>query len=104
LVETEGLYAFSSYIESLARREKKSRAILNLLNNKNVVIAKQISDEGIRLGYEHPKVEALLGILAEYRDKSIIVFAQYRSSIKMLVEQLSNHGYNARPFVGKKKV
>jgi len=103
LVETEGLYAFSSYIESLAKREKKSRAILSLLNNKNIVIAKQICDEGIRLGYEHPKVEALLGILAGYKDKSTIVFAQYRSTIKMLVDQLNKHGYNARPFVGKKE-
>ncbi len=103
LVETEGLYAFSSYIEGLAMREKKSRAIENLLNNKNLIIAKELSDEGIRLGYEHPKVEMLAGILSNYREKSSIVFAQYRSTIKMLVEQLSKRGFNARPFVGKKE-
>jgi Fanconi anemia group M protein len=103
LVETEGLYAFSSYIDGLAHREKKSRAIESLLNNKSIILAKQISDEGIMLGEEHPKVEMLAKILDMYKGKSTIIFAQYRSTIKMLVEQLSKRGFDARPFVGKKE-
>jgi Fanconi anemia group M protein len=103
LLETEGLYAFSSYIESLSNREKKSRAIESILNNKSIIMAKQLSDEGIRLGQEHPKVGMLIRIIEQYKGKSAIVFAQYRSTIKMLVEQLYKMGYEARPFVGKKE-
>lgn len=103
LLETEGLYAFSEYIKSLANREKKSRAIESLLNNRNIIIAKQLSDEGLKLGMEHPKVGMLFDVLSNYGGKSAIVFAQYRSTIKMLVDQLARKGFNARAFVGKKE-
>ncbi|MGC8710744.1 MAG: DEAD/DEAH box helicase [Candidatus Micrarchaeia archaeon] len=103
LVVTEGLYAFNSYFVGLANREKKSRAIENILNNGNVIIARRLSEEGIKLGEEHPKVFALFEILKGYSGKSAIVFAQYRSTIKMLVEMLTKHGFNAMPFVGKKE-
>jgi len=50
LAATEGLYPFVSYIESLRGREQKSRVVLNILNNKNVVAAelsaKQAMDAG----------------------------------------------------------
>jgi len=103
LVETEGLYAFNSYLVGLSNREKKSRAVESILNNRNIIIARQLSEEGIRLGEEHPKVFALFEILKGYAGKSAIVFVQYRSTIKMLVDMLNKHGFNAMPFVGKKE-
>ena len=50
----------------------------------------------------HPKVMALLDVIRLYKDKNAIVFAQYRSTVKMLVEYLRNNGFSAEPFVGKK--
>ncbi len=103
LIETEGLYAFSQYMETLASREKKSRAVSSLLNSKNMIIARSMVDAALRSGEEHPKVKALLGIMEAYKGKKAIVFAQYRSTIKMLAENLQKAGYSARAFVGKKE-
>ncbi|MGC8587006.1 MAG: DEAD/DEAH box helicase [Candidatus Micrarchaeia archaeon] len=105
LLETEGLAPFLYYFKGLAARENKGRAVSSLLDSKNVISAMQLAEEYIRNGVEHPKVDALL---KEVRDrqgqkKGIIVFAQYRSTIKMLVDKLNAAGFNARAFVGKKE-
>ncbi|MDE1856121.1 MAG: DEAD/DEAH box helicase [Candidatus Micrarchaeota archaeon] len=102
LLETQGLYSFHTYMESLKNRENKSRAILSLLDNKSIVLANQLADEAIRNGEEHPKVFTLLTILGSNKGKSAIVFVQYRSTIKMIVDMLSKNGVSARAFVGKK--
>jgi len=47
------------------------------------------------------KVVELLG--DQYRGKSVIIFAQYRSTIKKLVDVLNRNGISARAFVGKKE-
>ena len=103
LLETEGIAPFLSYFKGLAAREKKSRAVNSLLDNKNIIAAMQLADEYIRSGIEHPKVEMLLKTISEKKGKSTIVFAQYRSTIKMLVDKLNGAGFNARAFVGKKE-
>ncbi|MEM3255109.1 MAG: helicase-related protein [Candidatus Micrarchaeaceae archaeon] len=103
LIQTEGFYPFVDYLNRLGAREKKSRALLSLLNEKNLVIAKAMAENAIRSGIEHPKTAALLKQLASYRGKSAIVFAQYRSTIKMLVDILTKNGFAARAFVGKKE-
>lgn len=103
LLETEGLYSFSSYIETLKAKEKIGKAVQSIIDDKNVIVAKRLADEGIRQGDEHPKAFTLIGILKESSAKSAIVFAQYRSSIKMLTGLLNANGISARAFVGKKE-
>lgn len=103
LLETEGLYSFSSYMDSLKNREVKSKAVQSILDNKNVLIALQLALEGIKNGEEHPKVFALLDLLKMHHMKNVIVFAQYRSSIKMITDMLNRNGLSARAFVGKKE-
>ncbi len=102
LLLTEGLYPFSRYMDSLESREKKSRAVENLLANKNIIQARKAAKEAIGNGEEHPKVIAVIDIIKDYRNKSAIIFVQYRSTIKMLVEYLCNNGFKAKAFVGKK--
>lgn len=102
LLETEGLYAFSSYIQSLKEREVKSRAVMSLLDSPNVSIALQSAQEGIRNGEEHPKIFALIDLLKQNVTKNVIVFVQYRSTIKMIAEMLNKNNLSARAFVGKK--
>jgi len=103
LLTTEGIYPFRFYLSSLSERESKSRAVEAFLKNKGVVQTIEIADAAIRSGEEHPKVDALINILNEYKGKSAIVFAQYRSTIKMLVEKLNAKSFSAVQFVGKKE-
>ncbi|MGC8676345.1 MAG: helicase-related protein [Candidatus Micrarchaeia archaeon] len=103
LVATEGLYPFIAYLEALSGREHKSRAVESFISNANVREALRIAREAAGRGEEHPKVAALLGILAAYRGKSIMVFAQYRATVKMLAERLQHEGFGAMAFVGKKE-
>ncbi|HVA82827.1 MAG TPA: DEAD/DEAH box helicase, partial [Candidatus Aquilonibacter sp.] len=103
LLETEGLYAYLSYMESLKNRETKSKAVQAILDSKSVIIANQLAEEGIRNGEEHPKVFALIEMLKQNHSKKAIVFAQYRSSIKMITDVLNKNNLSARGFVGKKE-
>ncbi len=102
LLLSEGLYPFSKYMDGLESREKKSRAVESLLANKNIMQARKIAKEAMGNGEEHPKVIAVIDIIKDYRGKSAIIFVQYRSTIKMLVEYLRNNGFEAKAFVGKK--
>ncbi len=103
LLLTEGIYPFHRYMENLAAREKKSRAVESLLSNRNIIQARKLADEALKNGEEHPKVIAVIDVIKDYKDKSAIVFVQYRSTIKMLVEYLNNNGFKASAFVGKKE-
>ncbi len=103
LLRSEGLYPFKVYFDSLEKREKKSRGLENLLASKSIQEARKIADEAIERGEEHSKVFAVLDIIKNYRGRSVIIFAQYRSTIKMLVEFISNNGFPAKAFVGKKE-
>jgi Fanconi anemia group M protein len=90
-------------MDSLLAREEKSRAVQNLLNNKNIVAAMQLAKEALKRGEEHEKVKYAMEILRKYRDKSAIVFVQYRSTIKMLVDTFNKNGFESMAFVGKKE-
>ncbi|MDE1851119.1 MAG: DEAD/DEAH box helicase family protein [Candidatus Micrarchaeota archaeon] len=103
LLAVEGISPFLSYINSLQAREAKSRAVEYLINSMNIRTAKRLAEEAVKRGEEHGKVFALIDVLKDYKGKSAIVFAQYRSTIKMLNEFLNNNGFGAVPFVGKKE-
>ena len=103
LLTTEGLHPFIAYINSLKEREAKSKSVESFLGNKGMVSAVEMAESSIRGGEEHPKVSTLSQILSGYGDKSAIVFAQYRSTVKMLVDMLQKEGFKAKAFVGKKE-
>ena len=103
LLVTEGIYPFSAYISSLSEREKKSRAVESLVANKNIREAALLAKAAIEGGEEHEKVRRAVSILKEHAGSSAIVFAQFRSTIKMLVAEFAKNGINAMAFVGKKE-
>ncbi len=104
LLATEGIYPFLSYMDALQAKEKKSRSVEGLLRNANVMEAVRMAREAQSRGEEHPKMAKLLELMAgPLKGKSIIIFVQYRSTIKRLVELLSASGVSARPFMGKKE-
>ncbi|MDE1860770.1 MAG: DEAD/DEAH box helicase [Candidatus Micrarchaeota archaeon] len=101
LLTTEGIYPFHMYVESLYARENKSRSVESLLKSNAMLAARRMATEAVKNGEEHPKALAVLDILKDYREKNSIIFAQYRSTIRILVEILNNNGFLARPFIGK---
>ncbi len=103
LLMTEGIYPFSTYVESLYAREKKSRSLESLLKTSSMLLARGAAQAALKNGEEHPKVFAVLDVLRDYRERKAIVFAQYRSTIKMLVEFINNNGFKSRAFIGKKE-
>ena len=103
LLTVEGIQPFLEYMQSLQDKEKKSKAVQGILNSKRVIAAISSAKAAQSNGEEHPKVIALLDILRNYRGKSVIVFVQYRSTIKMLVEYLNNNGFPSKAFTGKRE-
>lgn len=103
LAATEGLYPFVSYFESMENRETKSRVVKSIIANASVRSAVQIARDAMKKNEEHPKMPLMVGILNnELKDKSVIVFAQYRSTTKKIAELLGKSGIAAREFVGKR--
>ncbi len=104
LLTTQSIYSFKSYIESLMNKEKKSRSVESIINNKSVLDSFRIASDALDNGEEHPKmseiVNVLNGILSK---KKVMVFAQYRYTISKLVEIINKNGISAREFVGKKE-
>jgi len=102
LLSTEGVYPFLSYMHSLEEREKKSRAVKGILSNPEVQKAISIANEMESNGEDHGKIFELVNIIKSYfSGKSVIVFAQYRSTIKRIVEVLERNGIRAQVFVGR---
>ncbi len=104
LISTEGLTPFVKYFESLQGKELKSRVVKSILNNKEVNSALSMVQAAVANGQEHQKVFALIELLkGQLSDKSVIVFAQYRSTAKMISEMLLKNMLNSMIFVGKKE-
>ncbi len=104
LASTEGLYPFVSYFDSLEERESKSRGVKSMLANPAVRSALGIAKGALEKGEEHPKMFLAVGVMKNMlAGKSAIVFAQYRATIKKLIEIFGKNGIHARAFVGKKE-
>ena len=103
LLLTEGLYPFHAYMDALAHKEKRSRAVESILANKGAIEAMRLASEAIKRGEEHPKAHEVIKTLLANPGKSAILFVQYRSTIKMLVDVLRANGISATAFVGKKE-
>jgi Fanconi anemia group M protein len=103
LLTTEGIYPFLVYMRNMQNKENKSRGVESLLANKNIQNAVTEAEAALKRGEEHGKIIALIDIIIHYRKRSIIIFAQYRSTIKMIVEYLTNNDIPAKAFVGKKE-
>jgi Fanconi anemia group M protein len=97
LLETQGLYSLREYIAKIEAKESKSAKLLlaNETFKEVVVLANSATDD-------HPKLKLLLEIVKSLEGKKAIVFAQYRSQIKLLESELVKNGISAKQFVGKR--
>ena len=102
LLSSEGIYPFVSYMESLATRAEKSRALKNILANESVIAATKLARAALEKGEEHPKVGMVVSLLKrELEGQHVIIFAQYRSTARMLAKILNVNDIAAKEFVGK---
>jgi Fanconi anemia group M protein len=91
LLESQGVVTLKNFLESLSKREKKSRAVLSVIADPRTseIIAK--CSEIAANGLDHPKVYELKRIVGEAAraGQSVIVFAHYRDSVTKLLEELN---------------
>ena len=97
LLETQGVHALREYLKKFDEKDGKSAAALKKRKEFGELVALCETEE------EHPKLGVLVNLFKnELSGKKAIVFAQYRSQIAKIVDELKKNGINARQFVGKK--
>ena len=104
LLEAEGVRSLSLFLQSLSERDKKTRAVRELMADPRFVKAKSMSGLMLMNGQNHPKMGKLRAILEEIaaKGKSAIVFAHYRHSVESILEEIkANPKIRAAAFVGK---
>ncbi len=108
-LETQGIEPLVQYIDRVASKEKVGRGDAAFLKLPEVVEAKKIAGEFLSRGREpsHPKLDAVVDLvretLAAARDRAprILVFAQYRDTIRTIQERLEQEGWSVGRFVGQ---
>ncbi|MFA5929915.1 MAG: helicase-related protein [Candidatus Micrarchaeia archaeon] len=100
LIETQGPAPFLSYVKKMeAREDTKAR---------HRIFADRRFMEAVRIcgaAEAHPKLEKLCELLSapSAKDEKTLVFAQYRDTVKAIVEYLRAKGFSTERFVGKKE-
>lgn len=107
LLETQTLYSLQQYFFSMFEqaRNKKSRAIQQLIKQPEFNLAYTKLIELVARKTEHPKLSKLKEIVeSEIKNKKakLIVFAQYRDTLAKICKTLNEiKGVNARVFIGQ---
>jgi len=106
LLETQTLYTFVEYFKELDERAtlSRSQALKSVLNDIRVKKARYLANKLVLEGREHPKLEKLIEIIKENKDKKIIVFAQIRKTVDRIKEFLEKNGIACEKFTGKKEM
>ncbi len=101
LLETQGLKTTLDFFNGMS--EKESKAVKNLLRDDDFNKVMEKVSLLIKEKKEHPKFEKLLKIVKEEisQNHSLIIFAQYRSTVREIVEMLEANGIKARQLIGR---
>ncbi len=107
LLETQTFSAFLNYLMELKKQadEKKSKGVQRLVLDKRFLMAYTLATT---INMEHPKLVKLLEIIKETISKNpsakIIIFAQFRDSVKKISDSLNNlKDIRSKTFVGQAK-
>ena len=106
LLETQCLYSLKRYFENLG--EQKSRAVTGLMKDENFTSAIRITNELIKQGKEHPKIEKLKEIVSQELERNkycnIIIFVQFRDTISRIMQAMKHIPLSAPvEFIGQTK-
>ncbi len=108
-LETQGITPFVQYLDRVAGKEKPAKGDAAFLKLPEVVEARRIAAEFLRTSTEpsHPKLDALVDLVRETIDRRsdhpprILVFAQYRDTIRTIRDLLELQGWTVGRFVGQ---
>jgi len=109
LLETQTLASLLSYFNDLfdQAEQNKSRAVKQLVKQKEFNLAYAKLTELIAKKQEHPKLLKLKEIIKkefEYKKRKVIIFAQYRDTVTKICKELNSiPEVKARVFVGQAK-
>ncbi len=106
LIETQGITVLEKYWKKL--RDGKSNSDKRLVSNKNVSGAMHLTRSLFDQGSKHPKIGKLCSLITdqirEKPDSKIIVFANYRESVKSIAGSLGKvDGAKPVEFVGQRE-
>ena len=107
LLETQGVAPFLDYLKRLATKDRPGRADRAFLSlptvQKALTVGRKILEGGSDVS--HPKLAELARVVAEEMASNpkarILVFAQFRDTIRAIQATLRAHGIAARRFVGQ---
>jgi Fanconi anemia group M protein len=110
LLETQTLHSAINYIKSMYEQaaQKKSKAVQNIIKNKEFNLAYVKINELNSRKIEHPKLLETKSLIEEAiienpKNKTI-VFSQYRDTVIKIAEELNSiENINAKVFVGQAK-
>ncbi len=108
-LETQGVEPLLQYIERVGAKEKVGRGDAAFLKLPEVVEAKRIGTAFLAGGREpsHPKLDALVEVVRETMNAAgskpcrVLVFAQYRDTIRTIQARLEAEGWTVGRFVGQ---
>ena len=113
LLETQSIGVLYNYLQNLFEQAKQgqSKAVTQLVNNKNFQDAYVKLLELYKAGIEHPKLSKLMEVVErefkENKKAKLIVFSQYRDTASRICKNLNELGkeigIKARVFVGQLK-
>lgn len=97
LLETQGVATCKKYIEKLkARAPTKAQA--RLLQDYRFAKFEKILEDAD----EHPKLAKLIELIKQAPTDKYLIFAQYRTQVEKIAQELCSNGVKARHFMGKK--
>jgi Fanconi anemia group M protein len=109
LLETQTVETFFNYMKDLYEqaRNKKSKAVVQIVNSREFQDAYIISIKLYETGFEHPKIQKLKEIVEEEikqnKNSKLLIFSQYRDSVYKINSELGKIGLKTAIFIGQAK-
>jgi len=110
LLNTQGLYALNRYLEKLiveSESRRASKALKELVGDARFTVINDTVRSLLERGVKHPKLVELSRVLQEQIRRNpnsrILIFAQFRDTVKQIVEELRSQGISVGPFIGQRR-
>ncbi|MBU0472004.1 MAG: DEAD/DEAH box helicase, partial [Nanoarchaeota archaeon] len=109
LLESQGLEQLEKYLMKIDEQAVSSsvKAVKNLVKDLDFIKAKKLTEELIKEGFDHPKINFLKELIkkevTKNADVKIIIFTQYRSSSQKIKKILDNLSLKNKMFIGQSK-
>ena len=105
LIQTQGVAPLEHYFRTIESQAKNVKGVKKLLENHSFRNAIAITRYMVKKGIEHPKQKILIDILKKQFEKKpesrVLVFSQFRATVKQLVNLIRSHNISVARFVGQ---